>query len=66
MPDSTSDDGIKKKRIKVSFTCKECRNRRTKCDKKSPCLACKNRNSSCEYDAERQIKPRRPNKDSLS
>lgn len=65
MPVSTSDDDIKKKRIKVSFTCKECRNRRTKCDKKSPCLACKNRNSSCEYDAERQIKPRRPNKDSL-
>lgn len=65
MPDIMSGDGIKKKRIKVSFTCKECRIRRTKCDKKSPCLACKDRNSSCEYDAERQIKPRRPNKDSL-
>lgn len=65
MPDNASDDGIKKKRIKVSFTCKECRIRRTKCDKKSPCQACNNRNSLCEYDAERQIKPRRPNKDSL-
>lgn len=65
MSNDNSKDGIKKKRIKVSFTCKECRLKRTKCDKKSPCLACKNRNSICEYGAERQIKPRRPNKDSL-
>lgn len=64
MSETLPTNGIKK-RIKVSYTCKECRLKRTKCDKKSPCLACKNRNSVCEYDTERQIKPRRPNKDSL-
>lgn len=64
MSDSPSTSGVKR-RIKVSYTCRECRSKRTKCDKKSPCLACKNRKSACEYDSERQIKPRRPNKDSL-
>ncbi|OBA29202.1 hypothetical protein HANVADRAFT_51107 [Hanseniaspora valbyensis NRRL Y-1626] len=55
----------KLKRVKVSYTCTECRVRRTKCDRKTPCSSCFAKNLSCKYDTEKQIKPKKPNKDSL-
>ncbi|KAL6928318.1 hypothetical protein ACO0SA_003056 [Hanseniaspora valbyensis] len=55
----------KLKRVKVSYTCTECRVRRTKCDRKTPCSSCIVKNLTCKYDTEKQIKPKRPNKDSL-
>ncbi|XBW37602.1 hypothetical protein QEN19_003183 [Hanseniaspora menglaensis] len=59
------NDRPKQKRSKFSYSCLKCREKRTKCDRKSPCTSCKARESDCTYDTQTQNKPRRPNKDSL-
>ena len=55
----------KSKRIKISYNCVECRRRRVKCDKKSPCESCTKKSVTCVYDTQSQKKPKRYNKDSI-
>lgn len=58
-----SSKNPKNKRLKLSYTCTECRRRRTKCDKKNPCSACKSKEFECKYDITQQKQPKKLNKD---
>lgn len=62
---SVENHVAKPKRIKISYNCVECRRRRVKCDKKSPCESCIKKEVVCVYDTQSQQKPKRYNKDSV-
>lgn len=54
------------KRNRLSYVCKPCRERKTKCDQEKPtCGRCRKLSIECKYDTETQLAPKNPSKDAL-